>query len=66
MFLLLEIESQAHTVQIFGEDIGMQFRIEKCAAMKLHCGKVKHTEGIVLLNAQVMHEAKMAISISVC
>jgi len=40
-------------VQIFNEDIGMQFGIKKCATIKLQRGKVKHTQGIVLPNAQV-------------
>jgi len=51
-----EIESLVHTVRIFSEDIGMQFGIEKCATIKLQRGKVKHTEGIVLPNAQVIRE----------
>jgi len=45
-------------VRIFSEDIGMQFGIEKCATIKLQHGKVKHTEGIVLPNAQVIREVK--------
>jgi len=53
-----EIESLVHTVQIFSEDIKMQFGIEKCATIKLQPGKVKHTEEIVLLNAQVIREIK--------
>jgi len=32
--------------------------MEKCARIKLQCGKVKHTEGIVLPNAQVICEVK--------
>jgi len=54
-----EIESLVHTVQIFSEDIGMQFGIEKCATINLQRDKVKHTEGIVLLNAQLIHEVNM-------
>jgi len=53
-----KIKSLVHTVQIFSEDIGMQFGIEKCATIKLQHGKVKHTEGIVLRNAQVIREVK--------
>jgi len=53
-----EIESLVHTVWIFSEDIGMQFGIEKCATIKLQRGKIKHTEGIVLPNAQVIREVK--------
>jgi len=49
-----KIESLVHTVRIFSEDIVMQFGIEKCATIKLQRGKVKHTEGIVLPDAQVM------------
>jgi len=45
-------------VQIFSEDIGMQFGIEKCATVKLQLGKIKHTKGIVLPNAQVIREVK--------
>jgi len=36
----------------------MQSGIEKCATIKLQRGKVKHTEGNVLLNAQVIHKVK--------
>jgi len=36
-----EIESLVHTVQMFSEDIGMQFGIKKCATIKLQCGKVR-------------------------
>jgi len=46
-----KVESLVHTVQIFSEDIGMQFGIEKCATIKLQRGKVKHTKRIVLPNA---------------
>jgi len=53
-----ETESLVHTVRIFSEDIAIQFRIEKCATIKLQRGKVKHTEGIVLPNAQVIREVK--------
>ena len=53
-----EIESWVHIVWIFSEDIGMQFQIENCATIKLQHGKVKHTEGIVLPNAQVIREVK--------
>jgi len=53
-----EIKSLVHTVQIFSEDIGMQFGIKKCATIKLQRGTVKHTEGIVLPNAQVIREVK--------
>jgi len=51
-----EIESLVHTVRIFSEDIGMQFGIAKCATIKLQCGTVKHSDGIVLPNAQVIRE----------
>ena len=53
-----EIESLVHTVWIFSEDIGMQFGTENCATIKLQRGKVKHTEGIVLPNAQVICDVK--------
>jgi len=36
----------------------MQFGIENCATIKLQRGKIKHTEGIVLPNSQVIHEVK--------
>ena len=47
-----EIESLAHAVRVFSEDIRTQFRIEKCAPIKLQRGKVKDTEEIMLPNAQ--------------
>ena len=53
-----EVESLVHTVRIFTEDTGMQFGIKKCATIELQCSKVKHTEGIVLPNAQVVHEVE--------
>jgi len=45
-------------MRIFSEDIGIQFKIKKCATIKLQRGKIKHTEGIVLQNAQVIREVK--------
>jgi len=45
-------------VRISSEDIRMQFGIVKCATIKLQRGKDKHTEGIVLPNAQVIREVK--------
>jgi len=45
-------------VQIFSEDIRMQFGNEKCATIKQQRGEVKHTEGILLPNAQVIHVVK--------
>jgi len=53
-----KIELQVHTVRISSVDIRMQYRMEKCAIIKLQHGKVKHTEGIVLLIAQVIREVK--------
>jgi len=65
-------KSLAQTVKIFSDDIRMQFRIEKCATIKLQRGKVKHTEGIVPKELSYhMHKwyvklRKMATSISMC
>jgi len=53
-----EIESLVHTVRIFSEDTGMQVGIINCVTIELQRGKFKHTEGTVLLKAQVIHEVK--------
>ena len=43
-----EINSLVQTVDIFTEDIGMQFGIKKCGVLILERGKVIRTDGIRL------------------
>lgn len=42
------LESLVQTVRIFSSDIGMQFGIEKCAALRIHRGNLKDMNGIKL------------------
>ena len=43
-----EINSFAHTVRVFSNDIGMNFGIEKCAVMVMKRGKMDKSDGIRL------------------
>ena len=43
-----EIESLIHTVRIFSDDIGMEFRLDKCATIKMKRGKLVEMERVTL------------------
>ena len=44
-------------VKIMSGDIGMQFRFDKCAVLKMKRGKQPHCEGIDLGDGEVIEEA---------
>ena len=44
------LESLIQTVCVFSNDIGMVFRVEKCALLRIKKGKMANINGIVLPN----------------
>ena len=48
-----QIDSVVQTVNIFDEDIGVQFGLNKCGVLVLKKGKVVKQNGISLPNGQV-------------
>ena len=51
-----QIDSLVQTVQIFSEDIGMEFGLKKCGILVLRKGKLIAGEGIHLPNDRLMKE----------
>ena len=49
-----QVDTLLNTVRVFSQDIGMQFGINKCAVLVLKRGKVVRSEGIEMLNNQVI------------
>ena len=49
-----QIDSLVKTLQLFGNDIGMEFGIKKCGVLILKRGKIVQCNGIVLPNGEVM------------
>ena len=47
-----ELETQIKTIRIYSQDIGIEFRIEKCAVLIMKSGKRQMTEEIELLNQE--------------
>ena len=45
-----ELETLIHAVRIYGQDIGMEFGIEKCAMLVMKSGKRHMTDGMELTN----------------
>ena len=45
-----ELETLIHIIRIYSQDIGMEFRIEKCALLGMKSGKRHLTDGIELPN----------------
>ena len=43
-----EIKGLVSTVEVFSQDIGMEFGIKKCGVIIMNRGKVKSTDGIKL------------------
>ena len=48
------LDSLAHTVRVFSEDIGMVFGIEKCAVLVMEKGKIMKSVGIELPDGKVL------------
>ena len=48
------LESLVQTVRIFSDDIGMEFGMDKCAALVLKGGKITKFDGISLRNGKEM------------
>ena len=51
-----QIDSLVQTVDIFSEDIGMQFGIKKCELLIMERGKVIRTDSIRLPDGQHMKD----------
>ena len=49
-----ELETLIHAVRICSQDIGMEFRIEKCAMLIIKSGERHKTDGMKLLNKEKM------------
>ena len=49
-----ELESLIDVVWVFSRDIGMEFRLDKCAVLVLKQGIKVRFEGIVLPDGQIM------------
>ena len=47
-----EIKGLVSTVEVFSQDIGMEFGIEKCGVIILNRGKFKSTSGIELSSVE--------------
>lgn len=50
------MENLIDVVRVFSRDIGMEFRLDKCAVLELKQGIKVSCEGIVLRDGQVMGE----------
>ena len=51
-----QIDLLAQTVQLFSEDIGMEFGLKKCGLLLMKRGKKVRFDGITLLDGQIMRE----------
>ena len=51
-----EIKGLVSTVEVFIQDISMEFSIRKCGVIIMNGGKVKSTEGIELPNGEQIRE----------
>ena len=52
------LESLIQTVRVFNNDIGMEFRVEKCAVMSMKKRKMTNSDGIALPNKTTMKGLK--------
>ena len=48
------LDSLVHTARVFSEDVGMEFRIEKCTMLVIEKGKIVKSVGIKLPNGKVI------------
>ena len=51
-----EIKGLVSTVEVFSQDIGMQFSIKKCSVIIMNRGKVKSIDGIELPSGEKIRE----------
>ena len=51
-----EIKGLVSTVEVFSQDIGMEFDIKKCGVIIMNRGKVKSTDGIELPSGEKIGE----------
>ena len=52
------LESLIQTVRLFSRDIGIEFRVEKCAVLTLKKGKMANSDGVALPNKTAMRGLK--------
>ena len=48
------LDSLVHAARVFSEDVGMEFRIEKCTMLVIEKGKIVKSVGIKLPNGKVI------------
>ena len=51
-----QINSLVNTVNLYSQDIGMEFGLKKCGVLLMKRGKIHHSDGIVLPDGQIMKE----------
>ena len=51
-----EIKGLVSTIELFSQDIGMEFGIKKCGVILMNRGKVKSTDGIELPSGEKIRE----------
>ena len=51
-----EIKRSVSTVEVFSQDIGMEFGIKKCGVIIMNRGKVKSTDGVELPSGEKIRE----------
>ena len=51
-----EIKGLVSTVEVFSQDIGIEFCIKKCGVIIMNRGKVKSTDGIELPSGEKIRE----------
>ena len=51
-----QIDSLVQTVQVFSEDIGMEFGLKKCGVLLMKRGKKVRFDGITILDGRIMRE----------
>ena len=59
-----ELQKQIQTVKIFGDDINMEFGLEKCAKITFKRGKLTHSQNLVIdtnREIQELEEGKVQV-----
>ena len=51
-----QIDSLVQTIQVFSEDIGMEFGLRKCGVLLMKRGKKVRCDDITLLDGRIMRE----------
>ena len=51
-----QLSMLVRTVHMFGNDIGMEFVVKKCGVLILKRGKIVRSDGIKLMDGEIMKE----------